>query len=178
MIDEESLLKEITFLKLKPATSNSTATTKEPVRQNILERLKIMDDLRLVAYFESFWPSVFFFKNAIFRCLFKGKYDLDSITKLNTAKGPRSKTRKYLARQRHRESVVVGGREGEAEAEIVDPVAAAPPPPPQQQEGTPCEEKGEVVIQVKNNFIMVFLLRILILVLFLYFDFVVIAGPV
>ncbi len=43
LIDEESLLKEITFLKLRP---NQTSAATEPVSQKLLERLKIMDDLR------------------------------------------------------------------------------------------------------------------------------------
>lgn len=76
VIDEESLRKEITFLKFK--SGGGCVTKKEPVGPKMLERLKIMEDLR---------------------CLFRGKYDLSCIAKPNT-KGPRSKTRKYLARQR------------------------------------------------------------------------------
>jgi len=46
LIDEESLLKEITFLKLR---NNQTSAAKEPISQKLLERLKIMDDLRFVS---------------------------------------------------------------------------------------------------------------------------------
>jgi hypothetical protein len=50
----------------------------------------------------------------ISRCLFKGKYDLDSITKLSssTGKGPHSRTRKYLARQKLRETLATGSGQG------------------------------------------------------------------
>jgi hypothetical protein len=47
LIDEESLLKEITFLKLRP---NQTSAATEPVSQKLLERLKIMDDIRFVFF--------------------------------------------------------------------------------------------------------------------------------
>jgi len=52
-----------------------------------------------------------------YRCLFKGKYDLGCIAK-SSAKGPRSKTRKYLARQREE----INNRSELQQEEAIQPV--------------------------------------------------------
>jgi hypothetical protein len=74
------------------------------------------------------------------RCLFKGKYDLGCIAKSN-AKGPRSQTRKFLARQREESNKSESGEISSLDVsqpnrqEGIEPQASVP-------------EKAEVAIQV------------------------------